>query len=60
MTKDGRNRIIKSRRIRTLKEKEIYKYLGILKVDTIKQVEMGKKGKRVSQENEKTIRNQSP
>ena len=27
-------------KIRTLEEKEIYKYLGILEADTIKQVEM--------------------
>ena len=33
------NRVI----IRTLGEKEIYKYLGILEVDTIKQVEMKEK-----------------
>ena len=33
-------------RIRTLGEKENYKYLGKLKADTIKQVEMRKKGKK--------------
>ena len=30
-------------KIRTLREKETYRYLGILKVDTIKQVEMTEK-----------------
>ena len=30
-------------KIRTLEEKETYKYLGILKADTIKQVEMKEK-----------------
>ena len=30
-------------RIRTLGEKETYKYLGILEVDTIKQLEMKEK-----------------
>ena len=30
-------------RIRTLRETEIYKYLGILEAETIKQVEMKKK-----------------
>ena len=33
----------KSRKIRTLAEKETYKYLGILEADTIKQVEMKNK-----------------
>ena len=33
-------------KIRTLREKETYKYLGILEVDTIKQVEMNKKFKK--------------
>ena len=32
--------------IRTLEEKDTYKYLGILESDTIKQVEMGKNYKR--------------
>ena len=32
--------------IRTLGEKETYKYLGILKVDTIKQMEMKEKVKK--------------
>ena len=36
-------------KIRTLREKETYKYLGILEVDTNKQVEMKEKNlKRVS------------
>ena len=30
-------------KIRTLGEKEIYKYLGILEADTVKQVEMEEK-----------------
>ena len=34
---DGRNYQIK-KKIRILREKETYKYLGILKVDTIRQV----------------------
>ena len=39
-------------KIRTLREKETYKYLGILEADTIKQVEMKEKNQeRVSQEN---------
>ena len=33
-------------KIRTLREKETYKYLGILEVDTIKQVEMKEKIKK--------------
>ena len=38
-------------KIRTLGKKEIYKYLGILDADTIKQVEMKeKKFERISQE----------
>ena len=46
-------------KIRTLGEKETYKYLAILEADTIKQVEMKEKIKRVSQKNEKTARNQT-
>ena len=47
-------------KIRMLREKETYKYLGILEADTIKQVEMKEKNyKRVSQESEKTTRNQT-
>ena len=43
-----------------LGEKENYKYLEILKVNTIKQAEMIEKIlKRVSQENKKTTRNQT-
>ena len=38
-------------KIRTHAENETYKYLGILEADTIKQVEMKKKTKRISQEN---------
>ena len=39
-------------KIRTLADKETYKYLGILEADTIKQVEMKDKiQKRISQEN---------
>ena len=39
--------------IRTLGEKETYKYLGLLETDTIKQAEMKEKTKRVSQKNQK-------
>ena len=46
-------------RMRTLGEKETNKYLGILEADTIKQVEIKKIWKIASQENEKTIRNQT-
>ena len=42
---NGKNKTVKSRRIRTLGEKENSKYLGILEIDTIKQAEMGKKWK---------------
>ena len=35
-------------KIRTLREMETYKYLGILEADTIKQVEMKEKLKRIS------------
>ena len=44
--------------IRTLGEKETYKYLGILEADTIKQVEMKekKKKKRVSQKKQEITR----
>ena len=47
--------------IKTLGEKESYKYLGILEADIIKQTEMkGKvKKKRIPQENKKTPRNQT-
>ena len=40
---DGRNRTTKSGKIRTLREKETYKYMGILEVDIIKQAEMKEK-----------------
>ena len=39
-TPDGRSQIDKSRKNRTLGEKETYKYSGIFEADTIKQVEM--------------------
>ena len=45
-THDGRIRTTKSRKIKTLGEKETYKFLGILEADTIKQVEMKEKIKR--------------
>ena len=43
MTPDGQNGTTKSRKNRTLGEKETYKYLSILEVDTIKQMEMKEK-----------------
>ena len=60
MKKDKRrNRTTKSKRIRTHKEKENYKYLGIFEVHTIKQAEMKEKNKkRVSQTNVKASQNQ--
>ena len=42
-----------------LREKETYKYLGILEADTIKQLEMKEKITSVFQENEKATRNQT-
>ena len=42
-------------KVRTLGEKETYKFLSILEADTIKQVEMKEKNKKVSQENQKTM-----
>ena len=42
-THEGRDRLSHQEEIRTLMEKETYKYLGILEADIIKQVEM--KGK---------------
>ena len=43
-----------------LGEKETYKYLGILKADTIKQVEMKEKNKtKVSLKNQKTTRDKT-
>ena len=45
---DGRNRTTKSgKKIRTLVEKETYKYLGILEANIIKQAEMKEKTKKV-------------
>ena len=38
-------------KIKTLRENETYKYLGILEADTIKQVEIKEDSKRISQEN---------
>ena len=50
----------KRKKIRTLGEKETDKYLSIMEVDTINQVKIKeKKLESVSQENEKTIRNQT-
>ena len=45
---DGRNTTTKSKKKqnRTLREKETYKYLGILEADTIKQAEMKEKTKK--------------
>ena len=45
-TYDRRNGIMKRRNIRTLGEKEIHKYFGILEVDTIKQVKIREKVKK--------------
>ena len=45
-------------KIRTVREKETNKYLGILEADTIKQVEMEKK-LGVSQENQKVTRHKT-
>ena len=51
-TYDERSRNTKSKKLRSGGEKETYKSLGILEVDTIKQVEMKeKKLKSVSQKN---------
>ena len=51
-TKDERDQ----EKTRSLGEKEIYKYLGILETDTIKQVETKEKNlKRIHQENEKNF-----
>ena len=48
-------------KIRMLGVMEIYKYLEILKADTIKQSEMKEKiWKKILQENEKTTRHQTP
>ena len=46
--------------IRTIGEKETYKYLGILEADTIKQQEMKeKREKRVTQKSQKITRNKT-
>ena len=46
--------------IKTLKEKETYKYLGILEADTIKQVEMKERIKKsISEEPENYLRQNS-
>ena len=42
-THDGRNGTTKSRKNQNARRKETYKYLLILEVDTIKQVEMKEK-----------------
>ena len=47
-------------KIRTLREKETYKYLRIFEADTLKHAEMKEKNKRlIHQENKKTSRNQT-
>ena len=52
--------LLNQEKIRTLEEKETYKYLGILEAGTIKQVKNKEENvKRVLQENEKTTQNQS-
>ena len=43
-------------KIITLEEKEIYKYLEILEMDTIKQEKMKEKHKKVSQEDKNLIK----
>ena len=52
--------LLNQEKIRTLGEKETYKYLGILEAGTIKQVKNKEENvKRVLQEKEKTTQNQS-
>ena len=52
--------LLNQERIRTLGQKENYKYLGILEVNTIKQVEIEEKNmKWIIQKNENTSRNQA-
>ena len=47
-------------KLKTLGEKETYKYLGILEADTIKQVEMKETNeKRVLQKNQKITRDKT-
>ena len=58
-TYDWRNGTTKSDKIRTLGEKDTYKYLGLLEADTIKQVEKKTKFKRISQENKKSTRDKT-
>ena len=58
-TPNGWNGITKSRKNITLGANETYKYLGILEADTIKQVEMKEKIKKVFQENQKATRDKS-
>ena len=55
---DGSNRTAKSR-IRTLGEKKSYKYLEIFEADTVKQVEMKEKIRKVPQTKETVSRNQT-
>ena len=49
------------KKIRTLGERETYKYLGILDADTIKQSKMKQRKNvfKIPQENQKTTRNQT-
>ena len=50
--------LLNQEKIRTLGEKETYKFLGILEADPIKYAEMKiKNKKRIPKENEKTTRN---
>ena len=58
-THDRRNRTTKSRKIRTLRGKETFKYLGILEAETIKQKDLREKLKTVSRENEKATRDKT-
>ena len=63
--KSGKSQIIEGielpnqERIRILGEKENYNYLGILEEDTIKQLEIKEKIRRVHQTNENTFWNQT-
>ena len=59
MTTDGID-LQNQEKVRSLGEKETYKYLGILEVNTTKQVELKeKKNKKRSQENAETTGNQT-
>ena len=52
MIHDRRNRTTKSKENQNAREKETYKFLGILEADTFKQVEVKEKNsKRISQKN---------